>query len=424
LVLTPWQLLFLANLLQYTAMIIKTAEIITVGTELLLGEVIDSNSSYLANELADRGVDVYWSLRVGDNLERIVSAIKQAVKRSDLLILTGGLGPTDDDMTREAIATAVNEQPYVDKKLEEILRNRFAKFSRKMPKQNLKQAWMINSATSLNNPIGTAPGWLLNKKFEGTKAIIISLPGPPREMKRMWTQEAAPRLEFDTAALFSKTFKLNSFKESAIAESLGELTKQYNPSVATYARRDGIQVRVASKAHNLTAAKELAQDSIEKVEEILKNDIWGYDNDNLASLICNKLSKKNLKLATFESISGGKLANELNSVSDVSQTHIISMVGYKLQVLAAFGISDNFELEQNGSKTMTASMAKAVAKFFNADIGLAINGEISPDETEIMVSIYDGSEDYVKKIRLPRLERAWIQERAAFAALSLLNKKL
>jgi len=405
-------------------MTIKTAEIITVGTELLLGEVVDSNSSYLANELASRGVNVYWSLRVGDNLERIVAAINQAVKRSDLIILTGGLGPTDDDMTREAIATAANEQPWVDKSLEKNLRKRFAKFSRKMPEQNLKQAWMIDSATSLDNPIGTAPGWLVKKDFAGATATIISLPGPPREMKRMWLQEAVPKLKFDSAALFSKTFKLSSFKESAIAESLTELTKQYNPSVATYARRDGIHVRVAAKAQNIAAAKELAQNSIKKVETILKDNIWGYDEDNLAALIIDNLSKNNLKLATFESISGGKLANELNSVSDMSQRRIASVVGYRLQVLAAFDINNNFEHELNGLKTMTVKMAKAVTKLFNADIGLAINGEISPDKTEIMVSIYDGTEDNVKEIRLPRLERAWIQERATFAALSLLNKTL
>ncbi len=405
-------------------MTIKTAEIITVGTELLLGEVVDSNSSYLANELASRGVNVYWSLRVGDNLERIVAAINQAVKRSDLIILTGGLGPTDDDMTREAIATAANEQPYVDKSLEKNLRKRFAKFSRKMPEQNLKQAWMIDSATSLDNPIGTAPGWLVKKDFAGATATIISLPGPPREMKRMWLHEAVPKLKFDSAALFSKTFKLSSFKESAIAESLAELTKQYNPSVATYARRDGIHVRVAAKAQNIAAAKELAQNSIKKVETILKDNIWGYDEDNLAALIIDNLSKNNLKLATFESISGGKLANELNSVSDMSQRRIASVVGYRLQVLAAFDINNDFEHELNSLKTMTVKMAKAVTKLFNADIGLAINGEISPDKTEIMVSIYDGTEDNVKEIRLPRLERAWIQERATFAALSLLNKTL
>ncbi len=404
-------------------MIIKTAEIITIGTELLLGEVVDTNSTYLAAQLADKGVNIFWSLKVGDNLERIVKAIKFAISRSDLVILTGGLGPTDDDMTREAIAAALNEKPKIDKALEKELRQRFAKFSKQMPEQNLKQAWLINSAETLANPIGTAPGWLVKTKLENKERIIITLPGPPRELKRMWSKEVLSKLQLSSSVLFTKTFKTQNFAESAIAEALGKLTKQNNPSVATYARRDGVHVRVAAKADTISAAKSLAKDSINQVENILSGHIWGYDDDDLAELIIKKLHDKNLKLASIENISAGKFATELNSVSDTSQVYIAGMVGYEVQVLTALGFEDRLEPKQNDEEGLI-TIAKAVAKIFDADIGMVIYGENNPNKTKIMVSIYDKAENFVKSIELPQLERIWIQERAAFAALSLLNKKL
>ena len=165
-------------------MLIQTAEFISVGTELLLGEIVDTNSAWLASELAQNSVDVYWSQRVGDNFERIQQVIKQALSRSDAVILCGGLGPTDDDMTREAIAAVLGETPEVDAGLESDLRARFAKFSRHMPEKNLKQAWLIPSATALANPVGTAPGWFVKTSTHGKERVIIALPGPPRELKR------------------------------------------------------------------------------------------------------------------------------------------------------------------------------------------------------------------------------------------------
>ena len=186
---------------------LKSAEILSVGTELLLGEIVDTNSAYLASELASRGVDVYWSQRVGDNLERIAYAVRQALSRTDLLILTGGLGPTDDDMTREAIAHVLGETVEINEALERDLREKFAKFARDMPEKNLKQAWLIPSAETLANPVGTAPGWFVSTSVEGQKRFIVTLPGPPRELKRMWLNEVLPKLLLPTSSLFTKTFK-------------------------------------------------------------------------------------------------------------------------------------------------------------------------------------------------------------------------
>jgi len=210
--------------------------VIAVGTELLLGETHDTNSADLAASLAQLGTDVYWSQRVGDNLERIREALERALERSDLVVLTGGLGPTGDDLTREAVALVAGEDQERDPELERWLRERFASFRRSMPERNLQQANLIPSAEPLPNPIGTAPGWLVRLTVDGCERSIVTLPGPPREMRRMWQQEAIPRLAIAPSALYARTFKTHGVGESEVAARLGDLTDGANPSVATYAK--------------------------------------------------------------------------------------------------------------------------------------------------------------------------------------------
>src|SRR5690606_39254280 len=178
---------------------IRNAEIITVGTELLLGEIVDTNSARVAADLAAVGVDVYWSSRVGDNKARITHALRAALQRSDLIVLTGGLGPTDDDLTRDAVAEVLGEEQRVDPELEDWLRTRFANNGRTMPESNLRQANVIPSSEVLPNPVGTAPGWLVRLSMDGVERFIVTLPGPPRELDRMWQNEALPRLPLPTS---------------------------------------------------------------------------------------------------------------------------------------------------------------------------------------------------------------------------------
>lgn len=406
-----------------------TAELLSVGTELLLGEITDTNSAFLAQDLARRGVDVLWSQRVGDNLERVTWALRNALERSDLVIMGGGLGPTDDDLTREAIAATLGETPTVDAELEVELRARFlAHGVREMPAKNLKQAWLIPSAAALPNPYGTAPGWFVRTAWQGAPKWIVALPGPPREMKPMWLEMAAPRLELPPAALYSKTLKTHNIGESAVAERLGALTDGANPSVATYAKRDGVHVRVAAKAETPERAKAQAAAVEEKVRALLHDKLWGEDVDELAALLLASLRARGQTVATMESLTGGLLGDLFTSVAGASAVYEGGVVAYRPHQKAAFGVPETL-LEAHGSVSpeVALAMARAAAARFSSDYGLATTGVAGPEGSEgkpvgtLHVAVFcraDGAER-VRNLRFPPLERNWVRERAAFAALSL-----
>lgn len=396
---------------------IASAEIISVGTELLLGEVIDTNSSYLAQSLADRGVDVFWSQRVGDNLGRIRQLLEAALSRSDLIILSGGLGPTDDDLTREAVAATVGETPSVDGALEHELRAKFARFSREMPEKNLKQAWLIPSAEPLANPLGTAPGWLVRTPRAGKLRYIVTLPGPPRELKRMWQEEALPRLPLPQAALFVRMIKTFGLGESALAARLGALTAAANPSVATYAKRDGVHVRVAAKADSLLAAKQLAEPVIAELEQLLADVIWGADSDELPQLVLQRLGERKLTLASLELASGGVLAERLSAVAAAPHGFLGGMVACAMQQTAVLGVDPHLALQE--PDVVARTLAGAVKNYFHADIGVVTAGMATSDKGSAVVPIAFVGQGLARvvQLKLPLLDQQWLRERCAYAAL-------
>ena len=406
---------------------IRRAEFLSVGTELLLGEIVDTNSAWLAQDVARRGVDVLWSQRVGDNLGRIVEGLKQALSRSDLVVMCGGLGPTDDDMSREAIAETVGETPEVDQDLERTLREWFQKFSRTMPERNLKQAWLIPSAEALPNPLGTAPGWFVRVNGGAGGKVIVALPGPPRELRRMWLEEVVKRLELPQSALYSKTFKTQGLGESAAAEKLGELTLRANPSVATYAKRDGVHVRVAAKAETDEEAERLAAPVVRQVREVLGSRIWGEDNDELAALIVARLQQRGKTLALMEGVTSGLLSDLLTSVVGAAAVYPGGVVADGAQTKAAFGVSQEV-LDAHGdiSQETAGAMAEAAATSFSSDYALATTGVPGPSEEdgkpvgETHLALHDVArgESETRSFKLPELERNWLRERTAYAALA------
>lgn len=404
---------------------VRSAEIITVGTELLLGEVIDTNSSWLAGELAGLGIDVYWSLRVGDNPERLEHAIASALQRSDLLVLTGGLGPTDDDLTRESIARVLGEQPQVDPDLETTLREWFARRDRPMPERNTKQAWLIPSAQPLDNPHGTAPGWLVTTTVAGTERRIAALPGPPRELKPMWREQVMPRLDFAGSLLQRRTFKTTGLGESDLADLLGGLSDNANPSVATYAKRDGVHVRVAAKADSQEAARELARPVEEQVAELLQGHIWGEDDDELSGLIVGGLAERAASLATAEGPTGGLLMETLTGAHRSETVYRGGVLAWAPQAMGILGMPRPAEQGQSGA-VLAGLMADAARETFTADFGLATSLTGQPGRpvgpagvSEVFIALTSENGPVVRRLELPPMDAAWRRERILVAALHL-----
>src|SRR5947209_16391945 len=229
------------------------AEIISCGTELLLGHITDTNATYLAQSLASLGIDLYFVSQVGDNQGRIVETLRRAWERSDLVVITGGLGPTEDELAREAISEMIGETMQVDPELEEELRAMFAARNSVMPERNIKQATLIPSAQVLRNPRGTAPGWWVERDGH----IIVAMPGVPREMYRMWEQEVVPRLGKLTGGLiFTRILRVSGLGESTVEERLDALLHNTNPTIATYAKSDAVDVRITAKAKTRQQAEE------------------------------------------------------------------------------------------------------------------------------------------------------------------------
>jgi nicotinamide-nucleotide amidase len=404
------------------------AELISVGTELLMGEIVDSNAAYLAQELKNRGVFIQWKTIVGDNLERIVEAIERAASRSDIIILGGGLGPTDDDLTREGIAAVLNETPVIDKVYLEKLKAFFTARGRSYPESNNKQAWIIPSGEALENPVGTAPGWFV--RIPNTSKVIVAMPGPPREMKRMWAEQVLPRLNLPSSGFYHRTFRTFAIGESHIAERLAALTQSANPSVATYARRDGVHVRVAASAATLEAAKTLVQPIEQKVQAALEGHIYGYDDQSLAAIVGQLLVKRGETIATLESLTGGLLADELTNVSGASRYVQGGAITYSNDAKIRMGVKPETIATHGAVSSETAlEMAIAAKEKFGTTWGVSTTGVAGPDPSEgkpvgtlfIGIAGPDGAEAYA----LPTAgDRRTIKERAALNALGQLWRQL
>ena len=297
------------------------AEILSIGTELLLGQILDTNAQYLCERLADLGIDVLYVSTVGDNLARAKETIERALARSDLVVTTGGLGPTEDDLTRETIAAVLGETPEVDPELERQLRAWFAGRGMQMPERNRKQAWLIPSARAIPNPNGTAPGW--DTRTNGKR--IVSFPGVPREMRWMWEHTVEPSLS-SGALLRSRTLKLLGIGESHAEEVLGDLVRSTAPTVVTKAKDDGIHVRITDKDPEARAMDERIAAMEAKVRERLGEYVWGTDTDTLPGIIGGALTARGWKLATAESLSAGDVARALSDAAGVREWYARGVV--------------------------------------------------------------------------------------------------
>jgi nicotinamide-nucleotide amidase len=333
------------------------AEIITSGTELLLGEVTDVNTSYIAGQLAALGIDLYYCSTVGDNFERFSGVLKQAWGRSDLIIITGGLGPTQGDITREVIAALLGEKATIDPDLKRELTAFFVGRGIEMPDNNLKQATLIPSTVALRNASGTAPGWWVEKE----NRIIVTLPGPPGEMQIMWQNVVLPRLKARSRAIIlSRTLKTWGLSEARVDEMVAPFLGSGNPTLALYAKPDGINLRITAKATTESAVAAMLLQREQDIRNILDKYIWGADSETLEGIVGKLLHDKKLTIAVAETFTGGLLAH---SLAVTPGSHDCFKGGL---VLAS---------STTRATTESASdMAQTARNQFKSDIGMAIDG--------------------------------------------------
>ena len=285
------------------------AYILSIGSELILGQLTDTNATYLAQELAALGIELLHVVQVGDDRIRLAKTIELAIADADLVICTGGVGPTGDDLTREAIADVVGETPEIDPDLLATLESFFASRGQQMPERNRKQAWLIPSASTLPNPVGTAPGWFVEREGK----IIVAMPGVPREMFRMWREQAVPRISssLSGSVIRNVTIRTLGIGESAAEQALGDRVFRSNPVTATYAKDDGVHIRVTGFGASVEEATEKRNGGRAEVEEILGSYIYGYDDTSLDEAILAQLRDAGLTLGIIDSGGGGRFASLL-----------------------------------------------------------------------------------------------------------------
>jgi nicotinamide-nucleotide amidase len=353
----------------------------------------------------------------------------RAWSRSDIIFTTGGLGPTEDDLTREGIAATLGEELYVDPQLEEWIRGIFASRGVAMPERNLKQAMLIPSARPIPNPRGTAPGWWVEKENK----IIVSMPGVPSEMMYMWEHEVAPELERRPtgAVIVTRTIKTSGIGEGQLDEQISPLLKSTNPSIGVYARADGVHVRIGAKAASREEAYALIRPVEEGVRRILGPYIWGYDDDNLAVVTGRMLKSAGLTLATMESCTGGLLASTITDVPGASAYFRGGFVAYATEMKVALGVPrDVIDTYGVISTEAAQAMARAARERAGADIGIGITGVAGPDPQddhpvgEVHLALARPDREPLTFDYTMGRDREAIKRRAVIQALALLKQSL
>ena len=403
------------------------AEVLSIGTEIMFGEITDTNAAFIAGQLPQYGVDLLYVSQTGDNPTRMRELFDRAWSRSDYIFVTGGLGPTEDDITREMIGEMLGETLTVDPEQERLLRARMEASGRRMPERNIKQAMLIPSARALPNPRGTAPGWWV----ERDRKVIIVMPGPPAEMNRMWEHEVAPELERRAdSILVSRTLKTTGLGDSAVDEMLSPLLKGTNPSIGIYHRGDGVHARIAAKAATRAEAQRLIDPVEVQAREILGRNIWGIDDETLPAAIGNMLRAQGLTIALMESATGGAIANALTGIDGSSDYFKGSLVTYATEAKHANGVSPEVTTTYGViSKETAEAMAAAARDRLGASLGLGITGIAGGNEVEgqppgtMHIALTDGERTEYSLTRYYQGREA-AKKRAVLNALTLVRNYL
>ena len=344
-----------------------------------MGELTDTNASFIASRLPPLGIQLHWVTQVGDNLDTLVDAFLRGLRRSDVIFTSGGLGPTQDDLTREAIARTLGEEMKVQDKQLETLKEFFRGRGTDMPASNIKQATLIPSAQSIPNRRGTAPGWWV----ETEEVIIVAMPGPPSEMQGMWEEEAVPRLRqrATSEVIITRNIKTSGLSEGEVDEIVSQYLGKDNPYLGIYAKPDGIHLRIIATAPNKDKAMGLISPVERGLGSLMKPYIWGYDDDTPESALGLALTEKGLTLAIMEYCTGGLAASSISDVPHSSTFFKGGVVVFSDESALSAGIPPGI-VENQGLVTQAAAEAMALAArvYFKADIGIGVTGVASPED--------------------------------------------
>lgn len=406
------------------------AEIIAIGSELLLGQLVDTNSSYIAKRLAENGIELIQTSTVGDDLPRMEEVIKEAITRSQVVITTGGIGPTEDDLTREAIAEVFQRPLTFQPHLMEQIETLFKKRGFRMAENNRKQAYIPEGSIPIENPKGTAPGFIV----EYSNGSIISIPGVPPEMEYLMENTVIPylrrRFDIKRQVIQYKVLRACGLGESAIGLQIKDLMKgSQNPSVGTLASIGDIRIRITANAENPEAASNLIQKMEQEIRNRLGVLIYGVDNETLHGNITRELERLNLTLSVVETLTGGILSQKLASTNSLSFVQGMVLPSEASQRPFLNLSSEEFNFLKEDSKRVSDALAQKARDEFKTDLGLAMVGKITEKqgeseyriETYYSLSTSSGIENHEYTLG----GELWMaRERAAIIALDMVRKYL
>lgn len=406
---------------------LAVCELISVGTEILLGDILNTDAQYLSIELAKLGISVIHQSTVGDNRERLLAQLDEAAKRSDIIILSGGLGPTPDDLTKEVCCEFFGKEMFLHEPTVEKIKEYFSSKGIEMAQNNLKQAMLPKDCVIFPNDNGTAPGMAIEK--DGVHILV--LPGPPRELKPMFQNCAVPYLmQFSDRIIVSHNIRTFGIGESSMAERVNDLFDAQNPTVAPYAKDGEALLRVTAMAKTKEDAESLCEPIIEEIKKRLDAYVYGVDYNCIEEAVVGMLKEHHLKVATAESCTGGLIAKRITDVpgaSEVFECGIISYAnGIKHKVL---GVSeDDLNIYGAVSEPVAKQMAQGALKVSGADIAVSVTGIAGPDSDStgkpvglVYIGLADKENVWVREIRTSRRDRSYNRYVSASNALDMIR---
>lgn len=404
------------------------AEIIAVGTELLLGDILNTNAQFLSKQLAEMGFTVYHQSVIGDNSERLYELVKQAQTRSELIVFSGGLGPTDDDLTKQTVARAFDDELVFDKTEMDKISAYLTSTNKPVTKNNEKQAYIPKNGGKFENEKGTAPGVYFEK--DGCTAVL--LPGPPSELQPLFLNKVKPFLaKYQNGALHSVSLRIFGIGESELEGRVMRFLNRANPTSALYAKQGEVLLRVTAYAETEQKALEMCMPTVDEIKQELGSLIYGYDDDCLEGVAVKLLKENGLKLATAESCTGGMLSQRITSQSGASEVFDCGVCSYANEIKHKILGVKNETLAEFGavSPQVAAQMAQGVALLANADMGIGITGIAGPGGGTpqkpvglIYVGAYFKGKIYVKKLNVGGRGRHHARHMACQNALDMIRR--